>query len=367
MEQKMLRVSREIAALKEDQGSGVRDRKERERLIQEAERALYAGQCNCAYWHGVFGGLYLGHLRRAVYGQLIGAERLAGQAAGNRLSSVVEDADGDGQEELVVKTPDQTILLDPAEGGTIVEWSLLQPAVNLLDTLSRRPEPYHEKLRSAKAHAQAGQGGAPASIHDALGVKEANLDEHLLYDTQRRSAFIDYAFDSMPSLEEARRSSWTERRLWPSAPFQLLPQPSRRRASEPVTGVLTRELPGGGRVRKTVRVPVDEPAFECLYEADGADIPVIALEFNLSLRDERYLHQPAEVAQASEFSVEEPDTGISARLSIEPVATLWHFPVETVSESEQGMERTYQGLAVICLWSPPRGGAWRCRVRWTAR
>ncbi len=33
----------------------------------EAVRDLYKGQCNDPYWHGVFGGLYLPHLREAAY------------------------------------------------------------------------------------------------------------------------------------------------------------------------------------------------------------------------------------------------------------------------------------------------------------
>ena len=37
---------------------------------------LYQAQCNDAYWHGVFGGLYLPHLRHALYENLIKAEAL---------------------------------------------------------------------------------------------------------------------------------------------------------------------------------------------------------------------------------------------------------------------------------------------------
>ena len=48
----------------------------------EARTHLWRAQCNCPYWHGVFGGLYLPHLRGAVYGELIAAETfLAGAAA----------------------------------------------------------------------------------------------------------------------------------------------------------------------------------------------------------------------------------------------------------------------------------------------
>jgi alpha-amylase len=58
----------------------VSDLVERAGADSEARRELYRGQCNCSYWHGVFGGLYLGHLRFAVYKHLLAAERLAAPA-----------------------------------------------------------------------------------------------------------------------------------------------------------------------------------------------------------------------------------------------------------------------------------------------
>jgi alpha-amylase len=50
----------------------------------EALRELYRGECNCAYWHGIFGGLYLPHLRTAVYEKLISAENLISRAGAAR-------------------------------------------------------------------------------------------------------------------------------------------------------------------------------------------------------------------------------------------------------------------------------------------
>ena len=35
-----------------------------------AQEHLWKAQCNCAYWHGVFGGLYLPHLRHGIYENL---------------------------------------------------------------------------------------------------------------------------------------------------------------------------------------------------------------------------------------------------------------------------------------------------------
>jgi len=75
MHKKMLRVSRKLWTLSE------KDRKK----ATGAFEFLWQGQCNCPYWHGVFGGLYLSHLRDAIYSSLIKAESEADQMLGTRF------------------------------------------------------------------------------------------------------------------------------------------------------------------------------------------------------------------------------------------------------------------------------------------
>ena len=50
--------------------------------LEIARHELYRGQCNCPYWHGSFGGLYLPHLRNAVYHSLISAHNALDDAKG---------------------------------------------------------------------------------------------------------------------------------------------------------------------------------------------------------------------------------------------------------------------------------------------
>src|SRR5262249_4413161 len=87
---KMLRVSRRVAdhlaaRPADPQPLAARDR-------------LWRGQCNDAYWQGVFGGVYLPHLRRAVRGALLAAEaRLdAVEPDAPRVVHEIGDLDGDG-------------------------------------------------------------------------------------------------------------------------------------------------------------------------------------------------------------------------------------------------------------------------------
>ena len=380
MQHKMLSVSRTIAELRERSGlraggSGQLSRapspepraKSRKQLLRQAQRELYAGQCNCAYWHGVFGGLYLAHLRRAVYHHLLAAE-----AAANRLTAAVPgmtigDADGDGQLEASVTTRAMSLLVDPAEGGAITAWGVYDAGLNLLDTLTRRPEPYHEKLRMKEA-ATAATGQGPASIHELVGVKERNLAAHLVYDDHRRSSFLDYGLQRIPTVQDIVRATWGETRLWSGGAFRMEARAVRRQGSRrtaPMTVAMTREVLGG-RIRKSVRVETAKPVVECTYALHDLRVPVVAIEWNLGLRDPRYLTHPAEQTAVTRWTLEEREAGVSLALSLDPPATLMLFPIETVSESEEGLERTYQGLSLMCVWAlKPSASSWVSRMRCT--
>ncbi len=373
MLQKMLRISRQIQEM-----SNVECRMSNEKRkpstatsrhakgVEQARRELYAAQCNCAYWHGVFGGLYLTHLRRAVYEHLITAEAIIERVARAPRAAVTRaDMDGDGRDEARLQTTAMNLLIDPAEGGTVTEWSLSTPPINLLDTLSRRVEPYHAKLKARRQVHPASMGEGVASIHDALGMKEEHLEDYLIYDDHRRSAFLDYALQSMPTLHDVVRSTWGERRLWSSGPYEMERSRSGKGATQGAQIGMVRTI-GQRRIRKTVAVASNRPTVECRYELRGPRVPIVALEFNLCLRDDRYLTQPGERSGVAQFEVREPSSGVSLRMTLDPPATLYHFPVETVSESEGGLERTYQALCLVCLWTTDAAGeSWTGRVQWT--
>ena len=63
MHKRMLQLSARFNALPE------------KRKTVSLRRELYDAQANDAYWHGLFGGLYLPHLRRAVYRAMVALER----------------------------------------------------------------------------------------------------------------------------------------------------------------------------------------------------------------------------------------------------------------------------------------------------
>ncbi|MFH0765378.1 MAG: alpha-amylase/4-alpha-glucanotransferase domain-containing protein, partial [Calditrichota bacterium] len=152
----------------------------------QGRRELYRAQCNCAYWHGIFGGLYLPHLRAALWERLIEAQRLCRWDSETPHKLRLADVDGDGVEEIRL-TDDKLALTIRTEDGRIDDLEISRPLINLTDTLSRRPEAYHLDL------AQAVQPDAPASdtIHSGLRVKEKHLENWLIYDPYPRRAAIE--------------------------------------------------------------------------------------------------------------------------------------------------------------------------------
>ena len=77
-------------------------------------RAIGRAQCNDAYWHGVFGGLYLPHLRDAIWRNLAEAEAALRQGEG--IEWDVLDLDGDGHDEIWVHSAAFSALVSPRAG-----------------------------------------------------------------------------------------------------------------------------------------------------------------------------------------------------------------------------------------------------------
>src|SRR6266511_3289578 len=105
---------------------------------EQARRAIGRAQCNDAYWHGVFGGLYLPHLRAAIWRNLALAERELRR--GEAIAYERLDLDGDGRDELWVHSAHFSALVSPHRGGAVEEYTVFDAGINYADVLTRRRE-----------------------------------------------------------------------------------------------------------------------------------------------------------------------------------------------------------------------------------
>jgi 4-alpha-glucanotransferase len=342
---KMLRVSAAVERAR-------RERPEDQRIL-DAREALWRGQANDAYWHGVFGGCYLPHLRRAVKSALLEAEAQVVDG-GEPLAVTVGDVNGDGREEILLRTAALALTLNPSRGGTLTEIGALARSHDLADVLGRRAEAYHAQL----------SGGAATgmrSIHDPPPEKEPGLQRLLAYDRFRRASLLDGLFDADGELDAVEPWSTSQLALGDAVFAHSV---EHREATVEVALGHRAEVPVPLSVDK--RVSVGAAAMTARYRltAPGGALEGRrwAVQWNLALTagdaPGRYLTLPdrpslgsaGRLAGAREVTLVDEWLGLDVRLSWNPAAELAWGPVETVSVSEGGFERIYQGLALLLVW-----------------
>ena len=298
----------------------------------EARRAIGRAQCNDAYWHGVFGGLYLPHLRNAVWHQLAIAERVLRQGEG--LACEELDLDYDGFPELWVHSAHFSALISPHRGGAIEVLTRFSDATNLADVLTWRRESYHEPPKphggagaeagagaGAGAHHHDDKGSGTASIHDI--EKAARLKELPPVDSEPRAILVERLLpgDITPSDYAAAR--YTALRSWATTPL---------RASVTQSGDRLAIVLQGEGLEKTLEFD----ATGCLsvsYTWDATGLPASALF-------------------APELSVSR-----SVPVRVRPDAEIWRSEITTVARSERGFEETVQGFSITPRWPAQLGAA----------
>ena len=165
----------------------------------------------------------------------------------------------------------------------------------------------------------------------------------------------------MPTAQTIWSGAWSEHRLWSGGPWQTVPE--RRGAAGDQIGVTLRRALGSGVLEKSVRLSRAKPVVRFHYQFDGVDVPVLALEFNLLMRDPSRMTLQWQDG-VSRLELRDAGAGLALEIRVNPAASVATVPIETISDSEEGLERTFQGLSLVCLW--PLGGrnAWAGDVEW---
>ena len=363
MHKKMIHVSRKLArtdTLTPKQRTAAQDH-------------LWAGQCNCPYWHGVFGGLYLPHLRHANYSELIRAEQIIDRAVHGQapwVNAELKDMDTDGHDEVILENNRLTACFSPL-GGRMIELDDRLAAHNYLNILNRREEGYHRKLR--QMHQDNHDSGHVASIHDISSSKEEGLDRYLVVDPYRRGAWIDHFFSDPTTLEGFSKGKYSESGNFISEPYE-----SRIRRQKNSVGLsLSRKgqvvhqdgiqpvqiekkftlKPDASEINAvyTIINPAGQPldlwfGIEFGFAFHAGNDPERYYLFNSQDSDPLLLNSLEEKEQIERFSLTDAYMNISIGLQTSTPGTVWCFPIETVSMSESGFERVYQGSVVLLHW-----------------
>lgn len=333
--------------------------------LSEARRHLLRAQCNDAYWHGIFGGLYSPHLRDAVWSELVAAERLMDR---DRLGprSAAAGLGSTSRQELYFTSDRYSALLDPADGATLASLDFRTAGCSLINSIARRPEAYHQKLAQAAAAPFDGFG----SIHDRVRSKEQGLDRFLRYDRWRRHCFRLLLFPETKQVADYAALSLDEAPSPAAGPYRVF-RMGRSVAAlgahhhvDALAGAASTRVncekqfrfgraPGGFFIRCAAQTTL--AAASPLVCRAGLEL---VLNFLSPDAADRYFsfggeRQPLRwqgAVAGSQVRLVDEWRKIVATISAPGAEAIWIAPIETVSESEDGFERVYQGSQILPVW-----------------
>jgi hypothetical protein len=256
--------------------------------------------------------------------------------------------------------------VQPSRGGHLYELDVRQALTNVLNTLDRRLEPYHESIAAA-AGLSPPQDDQPVFTPDRVILKQEGLDRLLVYDRYPRKALVDHVYPLDLSLDDLIAGRDVERGDFVQGAYLSKVQ----RTSERVSLLMERSGQADVhtiRVRKSIELSAGSPTLEVRYTLDDLPegVPVhFAVEINLAAMaghaDDRYYSDASRkrlgmldsrldlVGQAG-LTLTDLWLDLFVAIDWSRSGGLWCFPIETVSQSEGGFEAVYQSSAVIPHW-----------------
>lgn len=321
---------------------------------QAALDHLWRGQCNCPYWHGVFGGIYLYHIRHAAFSELVAADALADALAPDQVVVRAADYDADGKVEWCLSSPEQAVFVHPT-GAHLFEWDLRTEPINLLNTLA----PYRE--------AYAAEGAAEQSGTVPL-----------------RRAFQDHLLSGPLSLEQVLAEGWPEAALPRPVVFHLEGIVEGSRGQIRALGTWPAGAGDGAAevaLEKVYAIRAGERELTVTYTGSGlparAGAREMAVELSLALPPgadslgelstsaaRHRLTEPVDLGELRELRCSAGYERLLVDVNLEPAARVFAHPLHSQHRTEQGEERVYQGTRIVVVWGLPadEDATWRGQV-----
>ncbi|MBA2124348.1 hypothetical protein B9J78_05375 [bacterium Unc6] len=362
----------------------------------EAIKSLYKAQCNCAYWHGIFGGLYLSHLRHGIYEQLIKAQCEI-DAEEHKSQDWIEgfkcDIDKDTNDEVILNSKSIWLLIKPSYGGSIIELDNKDKCFNIANTLARYKEDYHSKIQALKQDT-IGKEDKISSIHESVQVKEQGLENYLVYDNYQRGIFQDHFFYNTAKAEDFSGAKYKEVGDFLKNPYRVQ---SINKMKKSVTVSLTRDgllnldtskdpsafgvkdlayILGreisplrGGPLGKSGTPPLGEQVIGVSIDKSITLFPhtkeirarylitnketarglCFGTSLNLLLKDPA-LNDMGQMLSIDSIDIKDVWYNQQINISVHRRCSLWYYSIQTVSGSEAGFEKTYQGICMMFYW-----------------
>lgn len=339
--------------------------------FRESREHLLKSQCNCPYWHGVFGGLYLPHLRHAVFSELVNAQKSLDNIRYKNIEflNVEEtDIDCDGNNEIILNSKYFSTIVKPSYGGSISLLSFKENNYNLGNTLKRRYEYYHDEIIASHG----GSSEENASIHNLNRAVSDEMKENLAYDWHYKYSLLDHFFGKDVDVDGLYAADYEEQGDFVNQPYdyEIL-----NTQEEIVLSLLRKGHIQNGEKRsevilsKNIYLNKKEAKIRAVYKYKnnsenklkirpgvewnffllGGEDTRKSISFN-NLAPSSPLDQNFTAQNVTMLTIQDLYEKLEIDLRWNTEGNCWIFPVKTISQSEGGYDLIYQGSTIIPNW-----------------
>ena len=345
-------------------------KRNKDKIKEDKEIALdylLQGQCNCPYWHGTFGGLYLNNLRHATYSNLIKSTSISEKNiyGENYFIKKNIDFDMDGRDEVIISSEKETLIFHSLS-GSLIEWDLKKEnPINLIDTLKRREEAYH--ISAMRNTNNDNQNEGHVSIHEIAKKVDEKIAKYLVFDKNEKVFGVDHFLNKMPSAEEFQLLQYEENANFFESFYQIIEDKIDKDFAKVI---FKRKGKINGKEINLIKKYIVNSKGGFLLEAtfenkSGEEIEfVYALENNITLlaggeKDRYYTGEDKRISEnlseTGEWTgkifamTDEAYIKIKILIEAEEDTTFLYMPNYTISDAVDKLEMNYQNSTVVCL------------------
>ena len=345
-------------------------KRNKDKIKEDKEIALdylLQGQCNCPYWHGTFGGLYLNNLRHATYSNLIKSTSISEKNiyGENYFIKKNIDFDMDGRDEVIISSEKETLIFHSLS-GSLIEWDLKKEnPINLIDTLKRREEAYH--ISAMRNTNNDNQNEGHVSIHEIAKKVDEKIAKYLVFDKNEKVFGVDHFLNKMPSAEEFQLLQYEENADFFESFYKIIEDKIDKDFAKVI---FKRKGKIDGKEINLIKKYIVNSKGGFLLEAtfenkSGEEIEfVYALENNITLlagceKDRYYTGEDKRISEnlseTGEWTgkifamTDEAYIKIKILIEAEEETTFLYMPNYTISDAVDKLEMNYQNSTVVCL------------------
>lgn len=307
--------------------------------LRKIREDLWRSMCNNAYWYNISGGLYLPHLRSALWSHLIKAEkeidkRLYNQENGSFLREE-SDIDRNGFTEICLSSNSINAVFSSKYAGSLVEYDYRPANYNLCNTIARYKE------------------------YDWCTADDDVFDEY------PRHSLIERYFDFEIHPAGLMNNMYQEASDFLNEPVDI------RRGNDGDTIIFARKgWINWQRCGLKKIIQMNKDGFKTEYRISNMGFAnnsfLFGPEFNLALNvgnpDERFFYSDnnlpsqdikslLDISNILSFGIVNKAIGIDVNLTFHEPVRMITYPIHTKHKTRGGQEEIFQNTTLLPLWN----------------